>query len=291
MFTDELGFRVPDEESTNWGAAAFKARLALYILDPVVDPRPGSALAGDDESYQWEKCSAWARASLIAAIDHLVLWANVVAPQKLFDGMIVSNPPRPYYTLARAALESAAQSLWVLKPEDSSERVHRHLRLLYHDLRQLALALEQRGNGAETEVRGRMEQTKARVGNAYPIESITRGEPKYLAMIRECAPLIKMDSAQLEILWRGASAAAHGKNWFQYVGYTMTIGEEYEPGYFRAAFAPDPAAITETATAAADLTLYAVLRYITRAGFNPEPLQQAAMAKLMAETPLNPERA
>jgi len=40
--------------------------------------------------------------------DHLVVWANIVAPQTVFEGMVVRNPPRAYYTLARAGLESAA---------------------------------------------------------------------------------------------------------------------------------------------------------------------------------------
>lgn len=78
----------------------------------------------------------------MAAIDHLVVWANIVAPQTVFEGMIVRNPPRAHYTLARAGLESAAQAVWVLDPDASSERVHRHLRLLYHDLRQMAIAFE-----------------------------------------------------------------------------------------------------------------------------------------------------
>lgn len=126
---------VPESEIREWVTFAHKARLASYILGQVRDPLPRSPLAVDDNAYRWEKCSAWTRAFLVAALDHLVLWANVVAPQRVFAGMIVQNPPRPYYTLARAGMEAAAQTVWILEPQESSERVERHLRLLYHDLR------------------------------------------------------------------------------------------------------------------------------------------------------------
>jgi hypothetical protein len=66
-------------------------------------------------------------------------------------------------------------------------------------------------------------------------------------MVRESARAIAMEPAQLEVFWRSASAAAHGKNWFQHVGYTTTVGDEYEPGHFRAVLHPDPAGITTPA--------------------------------------------
>jgi hypothetical protein len=281
--------RVSEEETTKWAAAAHTARVARYVLEEVVDPKPASMLAADDAAYRWEKCSAWTRAWLVAAIDHLILWANIVAPQRLFEGMIVQNPPRPYYTLARAGLESAAQAVWVLKEGDSAERVHRHLRLLYHDLRQMALAFERQGDSRAPHVRDRMSALQTRVGGTYSFESIVKGEPKYSAMVRECATVISMQSDDLEVLWRGASAAAHGKNWFQHVGYSTEVGNEYEPGYFRAQLRPDPEAVTQSITAAANMTSYGVLLFVTRTGYQPQPLYAAAFTKLLSETPLKGE--
>lgn len=275
-----------EDETTQWVTAAYKARLASHILEQVHGPLPDSPLAADDDVYRWEKCSAWTRAALIAALDHLGLWANVVAPQTVFDGLIVQNPPRPYFTLARAGMEGAAQAVWVLDEDESSERVYRHLRLLYHDLRQMALAFQAMNDEHEQTARKRMEMISARIGDACRFESISKREPKYSEMLRECAPAIKMDPAELETLWRGASAAAHGKNWFQYIGYTTTVGDEYEPGYFRALLHPDPAEITRTVAAAVDLTMYGVMRFVTRAGYQPDPLSRAAYARLASETPL-----
>lgn len=134
-----------------------------------------------------------------------------------------------------------------------------------------------------------MESVRERVGNGDVFERITKGEPKYSMMVRETAGVIEMEPSQLEVLWRSASAAAHGKNWFQHVGYSTTVGDEYEPGHFRAMLHPDPAGITRSVTAAAKLTMHGVVRFLTRAGHDPAPIHEAAMAKLVAETPLKTE--
>jgi hypothetical protein len=277
---------VADAVITHWVDAAHRSRLASYMIEQVCDPLPATPLASDDEAYRWEKCSAWTRSALVAATDHLVVWANIVAPQTVFEGIVVRNPPRPYYTLARAGLESAAQAVWVLDQHKSSERVDRHLRLLYHDLRQMALAFEMASDERAPKVRERMESISEHLGDADRFKSIKKHEPRYSTMVRECAGAIKMAPAELEGVWRSASAAAHGKNWFQHVGYTTTIGDEYEPGHFRAMLRPDPAGITSSVTAAAKLTLHGVLRFIISAGHDPAPISAAAFARLKEETPL-----
>jgi hypothetical protein len=255
------------------------------MLNSVSDPLASSPLATDDAAYRWERCSAWTSSALVAALDHLIVWANIVAPQTVFDGMVVQNPPRPYYTLARAGLEAAAQAVWVLEPDTSPERVSRHLRLVYHDLRHMGLAFEQAGDGRVGSVRERMASIGERVDDPDVFLSIKKGEPKYSMMVRHAARAIQMEPAQLEVIWRGASAAAHGKNWFQNIAYTTTVGDEYEPGYFRATLRVDPAEVTRSVTAAAKLTLYGVARFLDRSGHDRDSITAAAFAKLHAETP------
>lgn len=77
-----------------------------------------------------------------------------------------------------------------------------------------------------------------------------------------------------------------GKNWFQFIAHSPTVGHEYEPGHFRALLSPDPAEITRTMAAAADLTMYGVMRFVSRAGYDPNPLSTSAYARLVSETPL-----
>ena len=282
--------RVPEAEVRRWVEAAHRSRLASHVLHQVHDPLAGSSLDADDKAYPWEKCSAWVRSNLVAAVDHLVFWANVVAPQTVYDGMTVSNPPRAYYTLARSGLECAAQAVWVLDHDASPERVDRHLRLLYHDLRQMALAFEAVGDDRSTVARERMTVLAERLGDAERLARIKKHEPKYSSMVRETADAIGLTPGDAEFLWRSTSAAAHGKNWFQHVGYTASVGEQYEPGYFRAALQPDPMEITRSVTAAANLTLHGVLRFATRSGHDPSPLVEAAFSKLKRDTPLKDPR-
>lgn len=174
----------------------------------------------------------------------------------------------------------------MLKDDESAERAHRHLRLLYHDLRQMVLAFEKQGDSCASSAWERMSTLQTRIGDVYAFESITEGEPKYSALVRECATAINMQPDDLEVLWRGASAAAHGKNWFQYVGYNTEVGDEYEPEYFRTALYSDSETITRSITSAANMTNYGALLFVTRSGHQPQPLYAAAFAKLLSDTPL-----
>jgi hypothetical protein len=280
--------RVPDEELLKWVETAHSARVDYYTLEQVLDPRRDSDLALDDAGYRWEKCSAWVRSYLMAAADHLLLWANTVSPPRVHEGMTVANPPRPYFTLARAALESAAQAVWILEPAESVERVHRHLRLLYHDLRQLALALEAEGDDRASAARERMHLVQTRTSDLYAFKTIKDGEPKYLMIVRECAEVIKTAPATLEAIWRGASASAHGKNWFQHVAFDLRAGEEYEQDYFRVLLLPAPSEITRAVQAASDMLTYGVTKFVLRAGVDPQPLFRVALERLASEIPRRP---
>ncbi|WP_442212837.1 hypothetical protein [Specibacter sp. RAF43] len=243
--------------------------MASYMLGQVVDPAAGSAMAADDAAYGWEKCSAWVHSYLCAATENMLMWANAVVPPRISEGVVVHNSPRPYFTLARAGLEAAAQAVWVLKEDSSSERVYRHLRLVYHDLRQNALALEAAQDDRSAHARKRMADLLDRTSGVYDPATIRKDEPKYSSMVAESAPFASLDPDQLLVLWRGASAAAHGKNWFHQVAYETKAGEEYEPGYFRTTLVPDPKQVTKAVDAASSMISTGVLRYVILSGCDP----------------------
>lgn len=282
----ELRVPVPPDESTKWVATAQKARLSQYMLEAMLDPEPSSQLAADDLIYRWEKCSAWTRAYLMAACDHLLLWANVVAPQEFPEGLVVENHPRPYYALARAGLESACQAVWILDRSESKERGTRHLRLVYHDLRNMALSFEAANDSRSEIARERMRLLEERVRDTFDFNSIKKGEPKYLEMVRECSSAVGQTPSELEATWREASGAAHGKNWFQHVSSTVIVEDEFEPEYFRARHLPDPAGVTKAMELASGMVLYGTLRFADRAGFNLKAKYESAFSRLKAETPL-----
>jgi len=289
MESDELRIAVPMDESAKWVATAHKARLSQYMLEGMLDPKPSSQLAADDLLYRWEKCSAWSRAYLLAACDHLLLWANVVAPQDFPDGLIVENHPRPYYALARAGLESACQAVWILDQPESSERGTRHLRLVFHDLRNMALSFEAVDDARSEVARDRMRLLEERIEGTIDFDSIRRGEPKYLEMLRECSGVIARTPGELEATWREASGAAHGKNWFQQVSSTVIVEDEFEPEYFRARHLPDPTGVTKVMEAATGMVFYGTLRFAERAGFDFKAHCERAFSRLKSETPFKEE--
>lgn len=285
--TDDTGrptFRVPDEIARQWAAVAHGGRMASYMLDGVVDPEPRTPFAADDSGYRWEKLSAWVRGYLIAAVDHLLLWANTVAPLQVFEGQVNDNPPRPYYSIGRGALEAAAQAGWVMRPVDSRERVQRHLRLLYQDLRHHELALRPVNAVRADFARRRRDDMLNRIDGVYSRGSI-KDEPKYLDMVREAGPEIGKTEAEMELVWRSASAGAHGKAWFNDYATTMQVGEEYEPGYYRAAYVPDPTQVLRVMDLAGTVTHAAVHRYLTGVGTDPTAALGRASTKLAAEVP------
>lgn len=281
-------FEVTEEVRGAWASLAAATRVDRRVLDQVGDPIEGSDLQTDDRGYRWEKCSAWVAQYLGACLDHLELFANTVQPLQQFEGMTVRNPPRAYFTLARAATEAAAQALWILEPDDTADRVHRHLRLLFHDLRQFELALRNQDDPRHEQVRARMKAIGERTAGIYSFGSIKSPEPRYLDMIRDGALAVGRQPDELETLWRGASAAAHGKNWFQDFGARSVYGEEYESGYYRMTLYPDVDQITSVVQAATDLASRAVGRFTMRSGYDPTPLLNRAMAEVAEMTPVKP---
>jgi hypothetical protein len=277
---------VPPEESTNWVTSAHRARVARYMLDGLLDPESDSELAAVDAQYPWEKCSAWIRSYLLAGCEHLLLWANVIAPQDFPEGAKVTNYSRPYYALARSGLESACQAVWILTPDTSNERTTRHLRLVYHDLRHMALSLEAEADPRSTIARERMSFLQQRIDGRFDFVSIKNGEPKFLNLVRECASAVNLQPDEIEAIWRLASGAAHGKNWFQALSGQFVVDEEYEPEYFRATHFPDPVGVTKVMDAASRMTVFGVLRFAACAGLDYKSAYDAAFSKLLAETPM-----
>lgn len=89
-------------------------------------------------------------------------------------------------------------------------------------------------------------------------------------------------------MWRTASAAAHGRNWYTHATHAVQVGEEYEPGYFRSVAVPDEAALVDVMTVAATLTFGVVSRYAVGLGEDPDELSRRALLEVARCSPLKP---
>ena len=250
-------FPVDGDTARSWVAVAHGARLANHILRAVQDPPPGSNFEQVNERYPWEKASDWHRAYLIAALEHLLLWADLAAPFKFHPEQEVTHAFRPAYTLARAALESAAQAVWMSGGDNADECARRHLSLIRWDYDEHRKSL--RDVTAKDEVRALDAKLLRRCSARFTEQDLTK--PSHLTVLRAAAPIAGIQPDDMERMWRAASGAAHGRRWASLALQQVVPVEEYEPGQFRALTVPDPDGMTEILDTAQALTFHGVLRH------------------------------
>ncbi|HTU15146.1 MAG TPA: hypothetical protein VMF31_08105 [Solirubrobacterales bacterium] len=278
-----------EDQSRAWVETAQRARLSGFMLDAVLDPAAASPLAADDQLFNWEKCSAWTLGYLKAASEHLAVWADLIVPLDVKDGDKAEIRTRPCFALGRSALESAAQAVWVLTPNRSEERVSRHLGLVSNDLRQMSLGLKADGNTEGYVVtQERLSLMEERLPAELDFSKIKSFNLKFIDLVRNSAAKIGADQDDLEAIWRFASAGTHGKSWFLVATSSFEVGEEYEPGHFRAWANPDAAELTRIMDAATKMTQYGVDRFIVMAGLDLNAIGTNALKRLWSITPKKP---
>jgi len=279
---------VTEADTETWIALAITARVCDDILSRLVDPLPNSLLRDDDANYQWEKQSVWLHCYLRAAVDHLMVWANIVNPLQVHSETEVLITPRAYLTLARGTIEASAQAGWVLLGTDTTERTLRHLRLMYHDLRYQEEAHRNHDVAVAEHARRRRSEIKERVQDVYSLGSIKHSEPTYTSMIKEVAAAAGWDPDDAILTWRAASAAAHGKSWYSDYGTTAVVGDEYEPGHYRVTRTPEAGHITDAIGLAVRLLDFGTATFARHLGANAEVLRTTALITVVESMPTAP---
>lgn len=122
------------DEVMPWIEAAQSGRLNADVLERLVPPLEGSSLHPNADNDPFKNMALWSYGYLESAADHLLLWADYVAPLKFLPDSEVTHTLRPAFTLARATIESAAQAIWILSPEEQIDRVRLYVQLATWDL-------------------------------------------------------------------------------------------------------------------------------------------------------------
>jgi hypothetical protein len=279
---------VPPDASAAFTEVAQGARLMGHMFRSWGDPAPGSNFVQVNDLYPFEKVSDRAHHYVSAALEHLTMWADYAAPLKFHPDAVTVFTMRPAYALARAALESAAQAVWLMDTPDPVECVKRHLRLIRWDLQEHRKSkLDADG---KQRVRDRDAQLLDRVRQVFTEDEIPP-PPSYLWVIQQaCRPEdLQLMGEEVERLWRAASGAAHGMYWTNLELTQVEAGEEYEPGHFRAFTLPDANAMVEALRAAHTMTQYAALKYLDYAGADIGALFGPARTWLAENMTLRPE--
>lgn len=257
------------------------------MLVNVGEPNTESIFARVHELYPYERVADRARAYIYAALEHLVLWAEVVAPFKFHPEHANVFQQRPPYTLARAALEASAQAVWMVDTTDPLECVRRHLCLIRWDLQ------EHRRSTIGADQRKAVEEREAdfiqRVTGLLP-ERETRPPGGYLMVLQMACEAndLDLEKGQVERLWRAASGSAHGMFW-PTLELQQLVELQDETGLVQRVRMPDADGMTEVLRAAYKMTQHAVLQYASYAGANAYALIAEAMQWLIERVPLKPD--
>jgi hypothetical protein len=207
------------------------------------------------------------------------MWADFAAPLKFHPEARTVHRLRPAFTLAHAAMESAAQALWVLSAKGLLECLNRHVTLLLWDMDEQIKAAST--DEAKAELRASRDELLGVIG--LTVKDFR--PPTYLSLMQsaaahasQSAPGERLDSAHVTRVWRSSAGAAHGKHWPS-DEFTMTVehnGVDY--------IVPNPEAMSEALLIADIFVRVGMLRIFDRSARLDEfnPLWKAAMDDLGA---------
>lgn len=275
---------VDPEISESWTATAIGSRVSHRTLELVGSPTPGSRLAQVDAAYSYEQVSERVRGYLAAALEHLVFWADYAAPLKFHEEQSVLVSLRPAYTIARAALESSAQAVWLMNSLDPKECIRRHLCLARWDLQEYRKS--KLDTAAKESIKAQEAELVHRVSAVFT-ENQIRPPNSYLEVIRSAcsAKDLPMTADDAERLWRAASGAAHGKQWPN-VELRTTVARPATQTGANMVVVPDPIGIRDVLDAGYKVTQYGVLRFADYSGADLHQLSLDATLWVSNRLPL-----
>jgi hypothetical protein len=249
------------EQIMPWIEAAQSARLNADVLERLMPPREGSYLLPSSDAPV-KKVAWWCHGYLDAAADHLLLWADYAAPLKFHPESETVHTLRPAFTLARAAIESAAQVIWALAPEEPSEFGRRFFQLVLWETSEQAKA------AATPETRAEHRTRLNEMLSVFGQTTRTFKPPKYLDLVRFAAEFLTdgdstspMSPDRIERIWRSAAGAAHGKQWPE---YELSDREDAGDGLYYST--PKIEAISEVLEIASKFLSAGVILFAIRAG-------------------------
>lgn len=253
------------EQSRSWVEVAQSARLMRDLLTETPPAIEGSLFSVVDEDLP-QSCETWCRSYLSSALEHLGMWGDYVAPLSFHPEAVVHHDARPAQTLARAALESASQAVWVMSSRDPREVLRRHLSLVLADW------AEQRKAEVDLERKEDLKQQRLDLLDILESHGVKVDDPSYLTLVTAAAREVRTNlsdgdlagPAQVERLWRASAGSAHGKMWPS-LELRVSVELDGRPFSF-----PDADAMSAILVLANRVTQHGVFRFIGYAGHEPQ---------------------
>lgn len=169
-------------------------------------PRERSAMRRDDKETRPYELSQAAWHSLSHAVDHLHCLRTLLKDAHL---MHMYAP----YSLARAALENASTAVWLLAPDDRSERILRRLRFAALDIRGGEAAKKLIGATGPKSEAERLAEVRAIAQRRGLNESAAVNHVSYAEIVKAAGDTMPGGNKPFLLTWKMCSAIAHGDFW------------------------------------------------------------------------------
>lgn len=178
----------------------------------------GSELQLQDIEWSWVPSTTVALVGLAAAREHLHAIRLLIAAREMF--------PSATATLARAALEGAAQTVWMLAPDDHAERMRRSLSIVREDYRHHRNFGEFAAAADTVEMNQSASKQMARLCDRF--DAVTALADKYggatrIVMATDVLPAAVEATTgeqafrdQVQLRWRQMAGSAHSLLWPHY---------------------------------------------------------------------------
>ncbi|WP_407791883.1 hypothetical protein ACR5MH_1045 (plasmid) [Streptomyces sp. L7] len=209
---------------------AYQLRVVESIAKHVGDGRhdlaaPGSALEADDRMLGGHQTSHLVGHCLSVSLDALQT-ARLILRDETTGGLRV--PLMGQYPVLRTAIESTALAIWLLAPDDQSERLRRSLSArmdeIHHDDHLVAVLTEEEPGDSKAErahkqkqrrdnsARSRQQKRRIRdyaAAAAIPVEQINPGLPGFGPIVRESGDTVGVSGNHTEGIWGYVSGLTH----------------------------------------------------------------------------------
>lgn len=202
--------------------ALHRLRNTFADLDPLfrrisspygLKPAPSGAFAEEDRVSHPFRVSHAAATALMSATDHLQAFQLLTNGCSNCSATTMNFLRTAHWSLLRAALENASRAIWILGPDDSSERVARALRVQADNVKNSDLASQKLPSGPLKPRAARLDRVEE-IGNQAGLSKKQVTEKIfYLDVVRYAWEFVGADPDRGELFWRACSGSAHGDFW------------------------------------------------------------------------------
>jgi hypothetical protein len=193
---------------------------------------PGSELSGDDRATSPYQVSQGAYNFMMGAVSHLQgLRESLGIPRDPVSFEMLVLHTHAEFTLARGAFENASGVVWLLDPDDRTERVERRLRQIWQEMGDLDKVRRLAGQTPPRPRDERLDELRD-LARAADIDPAALGvRPGYATAVRTAGKyILQRDPDTAEVIWKYCSAIAHGETLGQYAYGDRDVVGEASPG-------------------------------------------------------------